>query len=127
MTKKKNKLVDAIVDAIQDKKGKKVVVANFQKLDDVICKYFIICEGNTRPHVEAIAINVSDHTRETTGEKPFAVTGENNALWIAIDYGDVMVHVFQPETRSFYDLEHLWADAELSYLPDVDADPNEVF
>lgn len=119
MQRKENKLVKTIVEAIQDKKGQNVVVVDFKKITDFICSYFVICQGNSRPQVDAIARNIGEYTFEKTGEKPFAVSGESNALWIAIDYGDIMVHVFEPETRKFYDLEHLWEDATLTTIPDI--------
>ena len=52
--------------------------------------------------------------------KPFAVDGLRNAEWVAMDYSDILVHVFLPETREFYNLEHLWADAKLTQIPDLD-------
>jgi ribosome-associated protein len=120
MQQEGKQLVDAIVNAIQDKKGKNIVIADMKKIEDPVCQYFVICQGNTRPQVEAIAKNIGDQVRETTQEKPFAVSGENNAQWIAMDYGNVMVHVFLPETRNFYDLEHLWEDAEMTNIPDAE-------
>ena len=120
MHKKQNKLVETIISAIQDKKGQNIVVADFQNIQDFSCSHFIICQGNSRIQVEAIARNVGEYTYEHTKEKPIAVSGEENALWIAIDYGDVMVHIFEPHTRTFYDLEHLWADAKITEIPDLD-------
>ena len=125
MRQEGKKLVNAIVNSIQDKKGKNIVIADMKNIEDPVCQYFVICHGNTRPHVEAIAKNVSDHVQETTKEKPFAVSGQNNAQWIAMDYGNVMVHIFLPETRAFYDLEHLWEDAETTSLPDIDDETSE--
>ena len=58
--------------------------------------------------------------RELEGEKPAAVVGRENAEWVALDYGTVMVHVFLPEAREHYDLEHLWDDATLTEVPDLD-------
>ena len=52
--------------------------------------------------------------------KAFAVDGLRNAEWVAMDYSDILVHVFLPETREFYNLEHLWADAKLTQIPDLD-------
>ena len=70
-----NAVVKAIVAAIQDKKGTDIVIADFRKLEDTVCKYFIICQGNTRPQVEAIAHHVRELTLEVTGEKPYAIAG----------------------------------------------------
>lgn len=113
-------LVDHIVTALQDKKGHRVTIADLTRIEDTICQYFVVCTGNSPSHVQALCQNVGESVREKTGQHPVAVSGMQNALWVAMDYADVMVHVFLPEEREFYDLEHLWADAELQELPDVD-------
>ena len=120
MQDNKKDLLHTIVNAIQDKKGQQIVICNLEHLHNAICDDFIVCQGNTRNQVEAIAGNIGHEVYDKMQMKPFAVNGEDNALWIAIDYGDVMVHVFQPQARKFYDLEHLWADAQLTCLPDLD-------
>jgi len=112
-------LVQNIVEGIQEKKGKKIMLVNMTKLDG-ICRYFVICEGTSNTQIVAIEDSVKDYVREHINEKPFAVDGLNNALWVAMDYGDVMVHIFERETRSFYDLEHLWSDAILTGIPDLE-------
>jgi ribosome-associated protein len=112
-------LVKKIVEGIQEKKGKRITVANMTKLE-AICRYFVICEGSSNTQILAITDSVKDYVREKTGEKPFATDGLNNALWIAMDYGDVMVHIFERETRAFYNLEHLWSDAILTEVPDLE-------
>ncbi len=120
MQDNKKDLLHTIVNAIQDKKGQQIVICSLEHLHNAICDDFIVCQGNTRNQVEAIAGNIGHEVYDKMQMKPFAVNGEDNALWIAIDYGDVMVHVFQPQARKFYDLEHLWADAQLTCLPDLD-------
>ena len=70
--------------------------------------------------VQAIAESVGDFAREKEGEKPVNVAGVDNALWIAMDYSDVMVHIFQPEQRKYYDIEGLWKDAPMQAVPDID-------
>ncbi len=70
--------------------------------------------------MEAIAESVGDYVREHDGEKPVNCVGLENAQWVALDYVDVMVHIFIPEMREFYDLEHLWEDARLERIPDLD-------
>ena len=113
-------LVETITKGIQEKKGSNIVVADLQGIDGAICNYFIICQGNSPSQVEAITESVSDMAREQLGEKPSTVVGLENAQWVAMDYGDVLVHVFLPDVRSYYDLEHLWEDAELIQIPDLD-------
>lgn len=113
-------LVETIVRGIQEKKGKDIIVADLSNIDGAICRNFVICQGGSPAQVEAIADSVSTMAREQLDEKPTRVIGLQNAQWVAMDYGDVLVHVFLPDTRKFYDLEHLWADAPLTSIPDLD-------
>jgi ribosome-associated protein len=113
------KLLETITHAIQEKKGQKIVIADFSKMKNTVYRYFVICQGNTANQVDAIVREIGEYTRKTTGEKPIGVSGEDNDIWVAIDYGDIIVHVFQPEPRRFYDLEHLWEDAKLTEIPDL--------
>ncbi len=113
-------LLDKIKEGIQDKKGKNLVIADFTEIDDTICSYFVICTGNSPSQVMAITESVKDQVRDNLGIKPLAIDGTRNAQWVAIDYSDVIVHIFLPEQRDFYNLEHLWADAKLSIIPDID-------
>ena len=114
------KLIETITEAIQDKKGRRIMIADLRELDGTICNYFVICEGSSPMQVEAIAGSVGDFARERCGEKPVNVTGLQNAQWVAMDYVDVMVHVFRPDVRAFYDLETLWKDAKWQEIPDID-------
>ena len=113
-------LVTKITEGIQEKKGKGIVIADLTEIEDTICNYFVICEGNSPSQVAAIVDSISDYVRVETGVKPSGIDGLNNAEWVAMDYSDVIVHVFLPEVRDFYDLEHLWEDAKLTNLPDLD-------
>ena len=119
MDKTKN-LVKKITEGIQEKKGKKIVIADLTNIEDTICKYFVICQGNSPSQVLAIVDSVKEYVRKETGNKVYGMDGVRNAQWVAMDYGDVLVHVFLPEVRDFYNLEHLWADAKLTSLPDID-------
>ena len=113
-------LVNTIIEGIQEKKGKDIVVADLTEIEDTICKYFVICEGNTPTQLAAITESVYDYVRKETGEKPFGVDGLRNSQWVALDYSDVLVHIFLPDTREFYNLENLWADAKLTEIPNID-------
>lgn len=108
---KTKKLVDTIVEGIQEKKGQDITIINLDGIEGAICKYFVICQGSSPTQVEAIAESVGDYCREKESEKPAHVTGLESALWVAIDYVDVMVHIFVPDMRAYYDLESLWKDA----------------
>ncbi len=107
-----DKLLCAIVDAIEDKKGDEIAVLDLRKLDGAVCEYFVICSGNSTTQVTAIADGVERLVLENTKEKVIKVDGARTAQWVAMDYGNIMVHVFLPEIREYYNLEDLWADAK---------------
>ena len=110
------RLVQTIIQGIQEKKGSGIVVADLSGIDGTICQNFVVCQGGSPTQVEAIAESISDTVRE----KPAHVVGLENAQWVAMDYTDVLVHIFLPDVRQYYDLEHLWADAPLTNIPDLD-------
>lgn len=115
-----NALVETIIKGIQEKKGSKIVVVDLGGIDGTICQYFVICQGNSPSQVEAITESVDDFARKELGEKPAHVVGLENVQWVAMDYADVLVHIFLPDVREYYDLEHLWHDAKLTHIPDWD-------
>ncbi len=114
------KLVESITKGIQEKKGSNITVVDLSGIEGAICHYFVICQGNSPQQVEAITDSIEETTRKEASEKPVHVIGLTNAQWVAMDYIDVMVHVFLPETRSYYNLENLWEDAKLTRIPDFD-------
>jgi len=109
--KKEKMLKDVVVDAMQEKKGKEIKVLDRKKLQQSVADYFIICHGNSNTQVDAIADFVERHTRQEIKEHVLRKEGADNSQWILLDYGDVVVHVFQESVRRFYNLEDLWADA----------------
>ncbi len=113
-------LIEKIIEGIQEKKGNEIVLADLTGIEDTICNYFIICQGNSPSHIQAITDSVSEFARIHAQAKPTAIDGLRNAQWVAMDYSDVIVHIFLPDARAFYDLEHLWADAQLTRLPNID-------
>lgn len=120
MNKETEQLTRKIIDAIQDKKGRGIVVADLSDIEEAVCASFVICEGGSSRQVEAIAEWVGERLRVDAGEKPVACEGLRTCRWVAIDYVDVIVHIFVPEERAYYNLENLWADARLTHLPDLD-------
>ena len=112
--------VEKIAEGIQEKKGKQIVIADLTGIDDTICKYFVICQGDSPSQLSAITDSIWDYVHQETRQKPTAIDGLRNTQWIAMDYSDVMVHIFLPEAREFYNLENLWADAKLINIPDID-------
>lgn len=113
-------LVNDIVAACQEKKAKDIVIVDMTDLPGSICQYFVICEGNSPIQVSAISEEIVDYLKKKRKERPISVDGLKEARWVGIDYGTVIVHVFVPELREFYNIEHLWADAKLESIPDVE-------
>ncbi|MCK9159337.1 MAG: ribosome silencing factor [Bacteroidaceae bacterium] len=113
-------LIEKIKEGIQEKKGKGIIIADLSDIEDTICNYFIICQGNSPSQVSAIADSIEETTKEAVDIKPYSIDGIKNSEWVAMDYADVLVHIFLPEKRTFYDLEHLWEDAKLTTISDID-------
>lgn len=100
----------SIVTGIQELKGKQVVVLDLRAVENASADYFVICHGSSTTQVEAIARSIEKETY-LVNEKPWHIEGTTTAQWILIDYVNVVVHVFEENTRRVYDLEELWADA----------------
>ena len=113
------RLVEAITKGIQEKKGSNIVVADLGQVEGSICKYFVICQGQSPSQVEAITESVGYTVDAEQGEKPAKIAGLGYSHWVAMDYVDVLVHIFLPEERQYYDLEHLWEDAKITAIPDI--------
>ena len=109
-------LKEAILKGMTDKKAKGPVVLTFTNLNYAICDAFVICHGTSRTQVEAIADGVITEVKKTTGISPWHREGFENAEWILIDYFEIVVHIFQEDRRSFYNLEQLWADADFTRI-----------
>lgn len=109
-------LVEVVTAAMQEIKAENIVVMDLEKLENAICGKFIVCHGNSKTHVTSIAQAVEKETKETLEEMPFRKEGYNNSEWILLDYSSVVVHVFQEPTRTFYNIEELWADAEKTII-----------
>lgn len=103
-------------EAASDKKAIDIVAINVAELL-VVTDFFVIATGNTNIQVRAIADEVEEQLRERGGIKPIGREGADEAKWLLLDYGDLVVHVFQPEERDFYRLERLWSDAPRLALP----------
>ncbi|HHU59257.1 MAG TPA: ribosome silencing factor [Bacteroidales bacterium] len=112
-------LVDAVVEGIQEKKGKNITVLDMTGIENTITSYFVICDGDSNVHVDTIADSVEDYVRKKLDDKPLHIEGKSNAEWVLVDYMDVVVHVFQRPVRAFYNLEGLWADAGRKDLADL--------
>ena len=115
-TNKDSKLfAELIAGAALEKKAEEIRILNLAGLTD-IADHFVIASGNGSLHVKAIADHVRDEADPSS--KPWHVEGYDNLKWVLLDYVDVVMHIFDKETRLFYDLERLWADAEITTVSD---------
>lgn len=112
-------ITDLIVDSIQDIKGKNIIKMDLRNIDESPSNFFIICEGESTTQVNAISGNIEKRMKETFGIRPAHVEGRREAKWVLVDYFDVIVHVFYPETRQYYEIEDLWRDAKTTEYQDI--------
>ncbi len=104
-------LNELIIDSIQDIKGQNIVKLDLRQLEDAPADFFIICEGESNTQVRAISENVHRRLKEEARTLPSHMEGTRTALWVCLDYFSTVVHVFHPESRTYYELEELWGDA----------------
>jgi ribosome-associated protein len=109
-----NKLLEAILEGIRKIKGKDIRIIDLNTIHHTECGYFIVCHGTSSTHASSIAQSVEKTVKEETGENAWHVEGYQNAIWILLDFGEIVVHVFQEHARNFYNLEDLWADAKIT-------------
>ena len=111
-------LLESAIKGIHEKKGQNVLKIDLRKLENRITDYFIICHASSTTQVSAISDSIDDIVRKEAGQKPLHIEGLDNCFWVLLDYGEVIVHVFVEEYRSFYSLESLWADAKIESVED---------
>lgn len=106
-----NTTLQIIVNALEDKKAEEIQLIDISEVS-TIADYFVITNGTNMSQIQALA----DHVQEKlamNGIHPRSVEGYNTANWILIDYNDILVHVFDKESRGFYDLERMWRDGNV--------------
>ena len=107
MNEQSKEMARTVVNCLEDKKAQNIQVIDISVLGD----YFIIANGTNRNQIQAL----SDHVEESLGKAGFVpkqIEGYNNANWVLLDYRDVIIHIFDPETRTYYDLERIWRDGK---------------
>jgi ribosome-associated protein len=110
------KLLEALKEGMLEKKAENIVIIDFRDTPNAITDYFIICEANTGIQVNAIRESVEEFGIKSAGQKPKHIEGIENSEWIILDYFDVVVHIFQKQSRAYYKLEELWADAGITRI-----------
>ena len=107
-----DQLITQIVKGIEEVKGQDIEILDLREIENTVCDYFVICNGNSNTQVNAIVNSVQKTVSKALQEKPWHVEGSNNAEWVLLDYVHVVVHVFQKQIREFYNIEGLWGDAK---------------
>ena len=110
--KKLNQKIELIIEAIEKKGGSEIVSINLDSIENNPCDFFIICNGNSNRQIQAIAKGIEEKILKELKIKAWQKEGLNSD-WILLDYLDVVIHVFKPEARNFYDLTGLWGDATI--------------
>ena len=103
--------VMAAREAIDEKKGESLVLLDISEITPV-ADYFLIATGNNSRQIRTLSEEVERAVKETYGVAPLSIEGLAQAQWVLMDYGDFVVHIFDPETREFFNLERLWSDAK---------------
>jgi ribosome-associated protein len=113
-----NTLLQTIITGIQEMKGKEIVSLDFTPVANSVCNYFIICNGDSNTHVNAIANSVDEYTKNKLNVSAWHIEGRENSHWVILDFADIVVHIFQTQYRQYYNLEDLWADCKLQLHTD---------
>lgn len=109
-------LLTAIIDGLEERKAKNITVLDLTRIGGRAFDYFVIADADSGTHVESIAGSVEEEVKKKLHERPYHTEGWQNAEWILLDYITIIVHVFQRPVREFYNLEGLWADAEVQKI-----------
>lgn len=120
MTQKQSKEMARLAyQAMEDKKARDIRIINISEIS-VLADYFLIASGSNKNQVQAMVDNVQEELHKA-GFVPKQVEGYNSANWILLDYGDIIIHVFDEENRLFYDLERIWRDGSVITVEDLEA------
>lgn len=111
-----DELISLIIKGMEDIKGENISLLDLRGIDNTVCDYFIICDGNSNTQVNAITNSVQKIVSKAIHEKPYQIEGIENSEWVLMDYVNVVVHVFQKQIREFYDIESLWGDAKITTI-----------
>ncbi|MGY0393144.1 ribosome silencing factor [Bizionia sp. KMM 8389] len=111
-----DQLIATILSGIEDVKGEAINILDLREIENTVCDYFIICEGNSNTQVNAIVNSIQKKVSKELKDKPWHIEGTENAEWVLMDYVNLVVHVFQKHTREYYDIESLWGDAKITVI-----------
>jgi len=111
-----DELIALIISGIEEVKGHDINLLDLRDIENTVCDYFIICNGTSNTHVNAIVGSIQKTVSKAIKDKPWHVEGSENAEWVLMDYVNVVVHVFQKQVREYYDIEGLWGDAKVTLV-----------
>jgi ribosome-associated protein len=105
-----------IIQGIEDVKGADITLLDLRKIDTAVCDYFVFCNGNSNTQVNAIVNSIQKVVSKGLHDKPWHVEGTENGEWVLMDYVNIVVHVFQKHIRTYYNIEDLWGDAQITHI-----------
>jgi len=111
-----DELIALILHGIEEVKGHDTNLLDLREIENTVCDYFVICNGTSNTHVNAIVNSIQKTVSKGIKDKPWHIEGYENAEWVLLDYVNVVVHVFQKQVREFYDIEGLWGDAKVTLV-----------
>jgi ribosome-associated protein len=111
-----DELIALILHGIEEVKGLEINLLDLRDIENTVCDYFVLCNGTSNTHVNAIVNSIQKTVSKGIQDKPWHVEGSDNAEWVLLDYVNVVVHVFQKQVREFYDIEGLWGDAKVTLV-----------
>ena len=111
-----DELITLIIAGIEDIKGQNISILDLRSIENSVCDYFLICDGNSNTQVNAIVNSIQKKVSKSAHEKPYQIEGEDNAEWVLMDYINIVVHVFQKHKRKYYAIENLWGDAKITEI-----------
>ena len=109
-------LLANIIKGIEEVKGNDITILDLRTLENTVCDYFVICNGNSNTQVNAIVNSIQKVVSKELKDKPWHVEGSDVADWVLMDYVHIVVHVFQKHIREYYDIESLWGDAKITTI-----------
>lgn len=112
----KDDLLANIIKGIEDVKGADIDILDLREIENTVCDYFVVCNGNSNTQVVAISNSIQKAVSKELKEKPWHVEGTENAEWVLMDYVNIVVHIFQKHVREYYNIESLWGDAKITTI-----------
>jgi len=117
MTKERpstKELLKTILEVLDESKALDIKTLDLTELENTVFDYFVVCSGSSNIHLKSISGKVQKDVSKILKEKPLSVEGEDYAQWILLDFVNIVVHIFQKQTREHFDIESLWGDAKVT-------------